>query len=85
MSPHSRATNPGRQPVLSKNCPPIPASDIDATTGNFRHLRSRGRTVRKTIDCLIATFCIEHHHALLHSDRDFDAFEELLNLNVVHP
>jgi predicted nucleic acid-binding protein len=51
---------------------------------NFRHLRRRGRTVRKTIDCLIATFCIQHEHTLLHRDRDFDHFEELLGLMVVH-
>ncbi len=44
-----------------------------------------GRTVRKTTDCLIATFCIQQNHALLHNDRDFDAFEELLALQVVHP
>lgn len=50
---------------------------------NYR--RQRGRTVRKTIDCLIATFCLRESHALLHSDRDFDAFEELLHLEVVHP
>jgi len=47
--------------------------------------RSRGRTVRKTIDCLIAPFCLLHRHALLHCDRDFDAFEEVLALDVVHP
>jgi len=52
---------------------------------NYRHLRTRGRTVRKTIDCLIATFCIEHDHALLHCDRDFDAFEEFQELQVVRP
>lgn len=51
---------------------------------NFRHLRRRGRTVRKTIDCLIATFCLQHGHSLLHRDRDFDHFEELLDLTVVH-
>jgi predicted nucleic acid-binding protein len=51
---------------------------------NFRHLRRRGRTVRKTIDCLIATFCIQRGHTLLHRDRDFDHFEELLGLTVVH-
>ena len=51
---------------------------------NFRHLRRRGRTVRKTIDCLIATFCLQHGHSLLHRDRDFDHFEELLGLTVVH-
>ena len=56
-----------------------------AAARNYRHLRSRGRTVRKTIDCLIATFCIEQDHSLLHNDRDFDAFEELLDLRVVHP
>ena len=56
-----------------------------AAARNYRHLRSRGRTVRPTIDCLIATFCIEQNHALLHNDRDFDAFEEHLNLHVLHP
>jgi predicted nucleic acid-binding protein len=56
-----------------------------AAAGNYRALRARGRTVRKTIDCLIATFCITHRHSLLHRDRDFDPFEELLDLAVVHP
>jgi predicted nucleic acid-binding protein len=56
-----------------------------AAAANYRALRARGRTVRKTIDCLIATFCLEHDHALLHCDRDFDAFEEFLSLQVVHP
>lgn len=56
-----------------------------AAAANYRALRMRGRTVRKTIDCIIATFCIVHDHALLHSDRDFDAFEEFLDLEVVHP
>jgi hypothetical protein len=52
---------------------------------NYRTLRSRGHTVRKTIDCLIATFCLREHHSLLHCDRDFDPFEEFLELSVVHP
>jgi predicted nucleic acid-binding protein len=52
---------------------------------NYRLLRSRGRTVRKTVDCLIATFCIRERHELLHRDRDFDPFEQLLELSVVHP
>ena len=47
---------------------------------NFRSLRERGITVRKTIDTIIATYCIENDLALLHSDRDFDAFVEHLNL-----
>jgi predicted nucleic acid-binding protein len=58
------------------------ASDSAA---NYRFLRSRGRTVRKTIDCLIATFCLREGHALLHRDRDFGPFEDLLGLVVVHP
>lgn len=47
---------------------------------NFRQLRSLGVTVRKTIDTLIATACIEHGYALLYSDRDFDPFVEHLGL-----
>jgi predicted nucleic acid-binding protein len=52
---------------------------------NFRSLRQRGRTVRKTIDCLIATFCLRHGHSLLHRDRDYDQFEVFLGLTVIHP
>lgn len=52
---------------------------------NFRWLRQHGRTVRKTIDCLIATFCLQHGHSLLHRDRDFDHFEQVLGLTVIHP
>jgi predicted nucleic acid-binding protein len=52
---------------------------------NSRRLRREGRTVRKTIGCLIATFCLVHGHSLLHADRDFDPFEEILGLEVVRP
>jgi predicted nucleic acid-binding protein len=52
---------------------------------NYRALRGRGQTVRKTIDCLIATFCLRGQHSLLHRDRDFDAFEKFLELSVIHP
>ena len=52
---------------------------------NFRRLRRRGSTIRKTIDCLIATFCLQHGHSLLHRDRDFDHFEQILGLVVIHP
>jgi predicted nucleic acid-binding protein len=51
---------------------------------NFRSLRRRGITVRKTVDCMIATFVIERGFSLLHSDRDFDAFEAHLGLDVIH-
>ena len=52
---------------------------------NYRALRSRGKTVRKTVDVLIATFCLQDQHSLLHRDRDFDPFEQLLGLSVIHP
>jgi predicted nucleic acid-binding protein len=47
---------------------------------NYRFLRRRGITVRKTIDLIIGTFCIERGHLLLHSDRDFAPMESLLGL-----
>jgi len=50
---------------------------------NFRLLRQRGVTVRKTIDTIIATRCIEDGYTLLHDDRDFDSFEKYLGLRVV--
>jgi predicted nucleic acid-binding protein len=56
-----------------------------AAAHNYRWLRQRGYTVRKTIDCLIATFCLETGHSLLHRDHDFDPFEKHLGLRVVHP
>jgi len=51
---------------------------------NFRTLRGLGVTVRKTIDTLIATRCIEAGLALLHSDRDFDPFTEHLGLQALY-
>jgi predicted nucleic acid-binding protein len=56
-----------------------------ASAKNYRFLRSRGCTVRKTIDCLIATFCLTEGHSLLHQDRDFELFEKLLGLRVTRP
>lgn len=56
-----------------------------ASAQHYRFLRRRGHTVRKTIDCIIATFCITNGHSLLHRDRDFDSFESFLGLQVVHP
>jgi predicted nucleic acid-binding protein len=50
---------------------------------NFRVLRSVGVTVRKTIDTIIATRCIESGYDLLHNDRDYNAFAEHLGLRVV--
>jgi len=47
---------------------------------NFRLLRKNGVTVRKTIDVLIATFCIGKDLPLLHSDKDFEPFHQDLKL-----
>jgi hypothetical protein len=47
---------------------------------NVRALRGLGVTVRKTIDTVIATRCIESGYELLHSDRDFDPFVQHLGL-----
>ena len=52
------------------------------SANNYRLLRKKGITIRKTIDCLIATFCRENHLELLHSDKDFEPFEKYLNLKV---
>jgi len=50
---------------------------------NYRRLRRRGVTVRKTIDVIIATFCIANNLPLLHSDRDFRPMEKHLSLKVI--
>lgn len=54
-----------------------------AAAENFRALRKLGVTVRKTIDTMIATRCIESGYELLHSDRDFEPFVTHLNLRSV--
>ncbi|MHB1686905.1 MAG: type II toxin-antitoxin system VapC family toxin [Ignavibacteriaceae bacterium] len=50
---------------------------------NYRTLRKRGITIRKTADIIIATFCIENKFTLLHSDKDFDQIEKHLGLMVI--
>ena len=52
---------------------------------NYRLLRKRGLTIRSTIDCLIATYCITNEVPLLHSDRDFSLFEQHLGLTILRP
>jgi len=50
---------------------------------NYRLLRKKGVTVRKTIDVMIGTFCIHHRFPLLHDDRDFDPMAKILGLEVL--
>ncbi|KPF63176.1 DNA-binding protein [Bosea sp. AAP35] len=54
-----------------------------AAARHSRILRQRGVTLRKTIDLLIATYCIERGHTLLHQDRDFDMIARHLPLAIV--
>jgi predicted nucleic acid-binding protein len=54
-----------------------------ASATNYRALRKQGVTVRKTIDVIIGTYCIENNVALLHDDRDFEPMEKILGLKVV--
>lgn len=49
---------------------------------NYRYMRKKGKTVRKTVDLIIGTFCIENDIELLHNDRDFDAMEKYLGLKI---
>ena len=64
------------EPMLSAVLAPKVAS-------NYRLLRAKGITVRKTIDMIIGTFCIEGGHALLHADRDFDTMHDHLGLRTL--
>ncbi len=49
---------------------------------NFRFLRSKGITIRKTVDMLIGSWCIEHEVELLHNDKDFDQIATQLPLQI---
>ena len=51
---------------------------------NYRFLRQKGVTVRKTMDMLIGTYCLMHDHEILHNDRDFDVLARHLGLKVLH-
>jgi predicted nucleic acid-binding protein len=50
---------------------------------NYRFLRGRGLAVRRTIDLIIGTFCIERRHLLLHGDRDFLPMVRFLGLQTI--
>ena len=79
-----RDFNQAKQVLLSLHQVEIGGTELAVQAArNFRTLRLHGVTVRKTIDALIATRCIESDLLLLHSDRDFDAFEKHLGLRVL--
>ena len=76
--------NEVRRLLLNLTVVPLGGQDVAIEAArNYRRLRARGLTVRKTIDTVIATRCIVDKLELLHSDRDFDAFEQYLGLRCV--
>lgn len=54
-----------------------------SSANNYRILRKKGVTIRKTVDVFIATFCIENNISLLQNDRDFEPFIRLFNLQSI--
>lgn len=79
-----RDFNQARKMLTSLTVVELGGQEIAVQTArNFRKLRNLGITVRKTIDTVIATRCIESGYELLHSDRDFDPFAKHLGLRVV--
>ena len=54
----------------------------DKSAANYRLLRSKGVTVRKTIDVIIGTFCVENDLLLIHHDRDFDLMAKHIGLKI---
>ena len=55
----------------------------EKSASNYRLLRSKGVTVRKTIDVLIGTFCAEHGMPLIHHDSDFDLMAKHIGLDLI--
>ena len=53
------------------------------SASNYRYLRKKGMTIRKTIDIIIGTFCIHNTFSLLHDDKDFTPLEKYLHVKVI--
>ena len=75
-----------RQALDSLECARLGGKPLAVeAASHFRFLRSRGVTVRKTVDMLIAAYCIRTGTVLLHNDRDFDRIAHHLPLETVPP
>ena len=82
--PDERQAEAGRRTLELFPVEPMVGRDLAvAAARNYRSLRAAGVTVRRTIDLLIGTFCLERGHALLHHDRDFEPIAARLGLQVV--
>ena len=78
---HERDHRQARVLMESLSIEQVGGTDVAlAAAQHYRSLRAQGITVRSAIDVLVAAFCIERDYALLHRDRDFDAFEDLRGL-----
>jgi len=79
-----RDFNQARRALAAFETIELGGADIATRAASNHHkLRALGVTVRKTIDTVIATRCIEDGLTLLHADRDFDAFAQHLGLQTV--
>lgn len=71
---------------MMRQYPIVPLLDGDMpvrAAANYRALREHGITAKRTVDLVIATFCIERDHILLHRDKDYSYFEKHLGLRVL--
>lgn len=62
---------------------PMRRTTYEKSAALYRSLRKKGVTIRKPIDCMIASVAIEHALPLLHNDRDFDQISKYSNLKTV--
>ncbi|CAN5901802.1 hypothetical protein BH23ACT2_BH23ACT2_25450 [soil metagenome] len=62
-----------------------PLADHRRAAALYRTCRRRGVTIRRTLDCLIASLCIRDDVEILHADRDFDRLADHTPLRVVPP
>jgi predicted nucleic acid-binding protein len=82
--PDETQAEAGRQTLERFAIVPMVGRDVAvAAARNYRVLRGEGITIRRTIDLLIGTFCIERGHVLLHNDRDFDPMASHLGLQIL--
>lgn len=75
--------NQARDALDILDCVALSSKRLAITSAmHFRFLRSKGITIRKTVDMLIGTWCIDTGIELLHNDKDFDRIAEHLPLNI---
>ena len=63
--------------------PNMDSGDYEKAAALYRQCRTKGFTIRSTIDCLIAQLCLRHNYELLAKDRDFDSIGQLAALKRV--